>query len=474
MDKVEKRKEILSSSEKKMSEKELERILSKKKTNVIELDIREPLEGNVNLAILMEKGFANIEILRFSPGNITSLKNIPSGLKQLILADNLLDSIDLPDSIEYIDIAHNLLKGDIDFVRNGLLKYIRVSYNQLSSLSNLQENTEELYCDHNVLRSLNLKNTPKLSVLHCDYNPKLILHDLPDTIVESRLPEKRTQVEKKESVAFSKEYLDSILHYFKMKNDYEIEVMKLKRKAKESKRTLKTLPPCKGCSNKVGMIFSGKDQKYSVYCGNANKPCDWKMVIHRGDHYLFTDTMMEMRENLEETKENMIRQKMDTLFQYITEQKSAELFKKQLSFFKTNSEMVTQYEQDYHELYFSKEKKEIIALKQKKIQELLIELQEKIIEGHLDEIVHIQYEKIQPIAKYIQNLEYPFMEMEFNEKTRESRLVQNNILLSDLEINHGEPVTVEKIAREKKSKKDSVDMFFNEVKEGDIFDEDDD
>ena len=447
MDKFETRKEILASDNVSVSANQtFSQILEKKKTNINELDILEPLEGNVNLAVLAEKGFIKIEILRFSPGNITSLTNLPQGLKMLVVADNLLEEIDLPDAIEHLDLAHNLFKGEIDFIRNGLLKSIRVSYNQISSLENLSENLEEIYCDHNQLRSLSLKKTPKLRVLHCDYNPKIVLHDLPDTLEETQLPEQMVQTEKKTMV--SKEYLDSIRRYFTIKNKYENDLMAMKRK---SKKTLKTLPACKGCSRKVGMVFSGKDQKYTIYCGDQTKPCDWKIVIHRGDHCSFSETMSEMRNNLEETKENMIRQKMDTLFNYITEQKSADLFKKQLSFFKTNSEMVEKYYQDYINIYFSPEKKEIITLKQKKIQELLAELQEHLVEDDLEEVVRIQYQKIQPIAKYIQSLQYPLMEIEYIKEDNEWILDQREMLLSDLEINYGEPITVEKITERKKN-----------------------
>jgi hypothetical protein len=447
MDKIEKRKEIVTSENPNIANETFSRILEKKKSNANELVIREALDGNLNLSILMEKGFIRIEIIRFSSGNITSLTNIPQGLKKLIIADNLLEEINLPDSIEYVDITHNLLKGEIDLGRNELLHVFKASYNQITSLKNISENLEKLYCDHNLLRSLNLKKTPKLRVLHCDYNPKLILHDLPDTLIDTRLPEKRIQTEKENKTP--KEYLESVRRYFIMKAKYEKELMVLKRQSTKSKRTLKTLPSCNGCSRKVGMIFSGKDQKYMAYCGDQTKPCDWKLVIHRGDHSSFLETMTEMRNNLEETKQNMIQQKMDTLFQYITEQKSADLFKKQLSFFKTNSEMVDKYSQDYLDIYFNSIKTEIIKLKQKKIQELMIELQQHLAEENIEEVVRIQTEKIKPIAKYIQTLTYPLMDLEKDKKANEWILYQKNILLTDLEINHGEPISVNSIKNTK-------------------------
>jgi hypothetical protein len=222
------------------------------------------------------------------------------------------------------------------------------------------------------------------------------------------------------------------------------------------------------------------------------------MVLYRGDHFSFVEVLTEMQENLEETKQNIIRQKMDTLFEYITEQKSASLFKNQLSFLKTNSEMVEKYHQDYLRIYFSEEKREIIESKQKNIQQLLLELQDHYTEGEMEEVVRIQYTKIQPIAKYIQSLHYPLMEMEFDKKKGEWILDQREMLLSDIEINHGEPVSVNIVKKKKdtivsedsdekkkdtivsedsdEKKKDTIvsedsDDFFNEKKEGNIFSE---
>jgi hypothetical protein len=445
MDKNEKRKEIIATLDKSNNDS-FSLLLEKKKTNIIELDVLERLEGNINLGILLEKGFNQLEILRFAPGNITSLTNIPQGIKTLTISDNLLEEIELPDSIEYIDLAHNCLKGEIDFIRNTLLTTIHISYNQITSLVNLSESLEELYCDHNLLHSLDLKNTHKLQTLHCNYNDtKLVLNDLPDTLIDTRFPENIINTDNKKT-KIPKNYIDSVRTYFNYKNRYENDWMELKKKAKKSKKTLKTLPGCIGCSRKVGMIFSSKDQKYLAYCGDTSKPCDWKILIHRGDHYSFIETMKEMNINLEETKENIIRQKMDTLFQYITEQKSADLFKKQLSFFKTNSEMVEKYYQNYVDIYFNKEKKEIIDLKKKKIQELLVELQPYLHEEEWREMVRIQYEEIFPVSKYIQNLQYPMMTIEKEDVQNGNWILdQKEIILSDLEINHGEPLTVENI-----------------------------
>jgi len=217
MDKNEKRKEIIAALDKSNNDS-FSLLLEKKNTNIIELDVLESLEGNINLGILLEKGFNQLEILRFSPGNITSLTNIPQRIKTVTISDNLLEEIELPDSIEYIDLAHNCLKGEIDFIRNTLLTTIQISYNQITSIVNLSESLEELFCDHNLLHSLDLKNTPKLRTLHCNYNDaKFVLNDLPDTLIDTRFPENIIQTDNKKTKT-PKNYLDSVRTYFNYKN----------------------------------------------------------------------------------------------------------------------------------------------------------------------------------------------------------------------------------------------------------------
>jgi hypothetical protein len=195
------------------------------------------------------------------------------------------------------------------------------------------------------------------------------------------------------------------------------------------------------------MFFSGKNHKYTAYCGDTSKPCNWKIVLHRGDNYMFRQTMEEMLNILEETKENIIRQKMDTLFNFISEEKSAELFKDQLSLFQKNAQIVEKYRKKYEDMFFSSHKKEIIQQKKVKIQDKLIELNTYIKTQELNEVlndvVRIQCE-IKGISEFIQREMYEFMEIWINDKS-EFILNQEPVIYSKLEINHGEPAKVETI-----------------------------
>ena len=460
MEKEAERQKIKSEEGKDTANRVFTKILEKrKKKNITEISILEPLYGSLNLAILSEQGFMQVEVLRFVPGKLLAITNIPSTIRKLYLSDQLLDKIDLPDSIEYIDIDHNLLSKEWDLSRYSLLRYVNAAYNNIKSLGkNLPESLEELYCTHNHLRHLFLAGCPRLRILHCNYNDKLTIHDVPDTLVDTQFPEKVKQVvdsletskkvESKsgESGNLTVEYEESIRKYFEIKSKYESDLFKIRK----NKR--KVLPKCIGCNRAVGMFFSGKDYKYTAYCGSTNSPCEWRIVIHRGEFYPLRETMQEMISNLEDTKQNIIIQKMDTLFNYISDDKSAALFKEQLDFYKTNSELVYKYRTKYHYLYFDEEKREIITLKKKQIEMKLMEMREYLENDNRAEAIRIQYEEIQPLAKYIQSLTYPHMEMTYFNANEEEEwhYEPSQIILSQYEINHEEHPSVEQFGKRSK------------------------
>ena len=446
--------------------------LEKKQKTAKEITVREKLTGNLNLAILQENGFSNVEIIRFKAGGqLTSVTNIPTTVKRLYLSNQLIEDLELPDGIEYIDIDHNLLSKEWDISRYQVLKHVNVSYNRLDSLgTHLPESLEKLYCTHNTLRNIFLADCPRINTLHCNHNSEgLRIHDLPDTVIDSQFPEKVVYISSSSSssigdksqsknkntntkvITTSKEYQESILEYFQTKREYDKKLHYLRL----NKKLRGELPPCNGCGKLVGMVFSGKDQKYRAYCGAASgskrgatsgstgKPCDWKIVIHRGENIPFLPFLQEIRGHLEETKTNIIRQKMDTLFDYISDEKSAELFKKYLNYFETNTELVEKYTSLYKDIYFNEEKREIIPRKQASIQEKLMDVREHLSDDGLLEAVRIQYEEIQPIAKYIQSQTYADMSMfarivNKSDKDPEFRLCQSEIIPAQMEINIGE------------------------------------
>ena len=58
------------------------------------------------------------------------------------------------------------------------------------------------------------------------------------------------------------------------------------------------------------------------------KPCELKIELYRGSYDPLDDLIDLYQENIEQTKETIISQKLDTLFNYVSEEKSVKAFKK--------------------------------------------------------------------------------------------------------------------------------------------------
>ena len=89
-------------------------------------------------------------------------------------------------------------------------------------------------------------------------------------------------------------------------------------------------------------IFQTKNNTYFAYCGNTT-PCNLKIQIYNGTVYNQENSLFLEHDELHELKTKVIQQKLDTLFNYISEEKSVKKFKEYLEEF-------TFYNADYTEL----------------------------------------------------------------------------------------------------------------------------
>ena len=136
---------------------------------------------------------------------------------------------------------------------------------------------------------------------------------------------------------------------------------------------------------------------------------------------------------------------MDTLFEFISEEASAELFKKLLEQFKRVNEFVEEYQTKYMRDFFNVHKQEIIKDKLRKIQEFIVQTEQYITNGDIDMAVKIQMENILPLSKFIQTMKYEQTEIVIaNDKNDATYILQQRpIILDKMIINLGERVSVE-------------------------------
>jgi len=267
------------------------------------------------------------------------------------------------------------------------LKNLFIQDNQLTILENLPPSIEEINCSSNKITYLNFSEVKSLYKLNVSNNPITIIENLPDGIAEFKM-ENTPGIEFRNSIIDTdiisdgltdsiekKNYFEALNEYFKMKHNYDMSVHKIKKKIfadnKSKKRAkevaLSIKPACIKCKRPVGTIFSKKENRYMAICGDSQNPCKLDIQLFAGDAGSFALTLDVFKEETENIKDSIIRQKLDTLFSYINEEKSVELFKKELEAYNENSMIFKTLLQKNDEMYFNEQKKEAIEIARNKI-----------------------------------------------------------------------------------------------------------
>jgi len=288
------------------------------------LDIREPLHGDLDFAILRNNGFMFVHTILLVEGEITSIRNVPETVHTLKCPKNLLFSIEnLPSSLIHLEIPYNYLTN-FDFSNTGDLQYINVSNNNIVNLENFSPELTEIYLQQNKLTHLDLRGLPKLKSLNISNNNITIIENLPENIIDfvmentpsiefrnsPIIPEINKDKTEEESIQQNINYVEAIHEYFRLKAQYETSVYKLKKTAYQSvkskkegkKRAQAVKPKCINCKRPVGTIFSTKDERCIAVCGDSVQPCKLNIELYKGtwesNQSLIYDLLLNMFDRL--------------------------------------------------------------------------------------------------------------------------------------------------------------------------------
>lgn len=429
-------------SEKK-SQIELLEYLEKIDKNVETISIKEPMSGELDLSVFKkENGFSKIKHLGFSPGNIVAIKNIPKELETLnIDKQNLAALPSIPNTLLELNANDNDL-AYLDLKDATHLKILRCKNNKLTQLENLPRSLEELNIENNKLKQLNLSKMTHLTRLHCSNNPLLVITNQPDTITDFQCTNsplvglqggdgKDDKI--KEATEKKLNYMDSVNEYFKIKSEYEkdrkikmnnmiksnIQTRDMTRKQaiRVANKNLKN--KCIYCGRPVGTLFSSENSRYTALCGDRVNPCPLNIELFRGSLQNIEYMLDILRESIDDIKEGIIIQKMDTLFSYITEEQSSAIFKRQMTEYTENSDMYGDYLNKYNTIFHSEMKTEIIEHKKKKINTLINTIKLKLQDYMKTENIEIlnnaveTYEKdLYPEINGLRQMKYDIMEMD--------------------------------------------------------------
>jgi hypothetical protein len=418
---------------------------------------------------------------------------------------------DLPASLEELIVSDNKL-GKINLIRTPNLRILDSSKNKLYVLENLPASLEQLNVSHNQLNKLNLLGLTKLTKLDCTNNRHpFILENYPttqqsidvkmDTDVLAQVGEASEDTdsddddETKPKRSTSKiTYKEALNQYFALKTKYD-ESVKLLTKTKATKEITKTkskikptpkerlpqtrkatespdelvvrrvprLAQCIQCHTNVGMTFSKKGSTYHAHCGIGDKRnCSFEIELFAGDHENLDDLVITANRDFENEKQELVQQKMETLFGWIDNKTSATKFKERLEAYVQNNMYIDILMNLYRETHSSPSRQELIDRQIHQIAEIKIQIQEVLKEYNADMLnkellqqameIHVkelmpELAKLQKLRNVVQEVNpvyemvEGFMGQQSNQLTG-YKLFQSPILLGSIEFQHTAPKVV--------------------------------
>jgi hypothetical protein len=464
MDEI-KREEVTETSN--TAQQEFTYLLNQMHKQTPELIFENAIHGDLDFSELKDQGFDHIEKIVFlKPGEVTHIRNLPVGLKILDCKYQLLNTIEsIPTTIEELYLTGNYF-SKLDLHSYSKLRILHISENELESLTGIPESIQEIECEENQLTKLDLKNATQLHTLKCSNNPILVIENLPSSVTTLEMDNSNyTEIDDAKNKEKTKkqprvDYLTSLYEYFRIKNEYESKLHKMKQNAfhravnkKQGMQKARTLiPPCIQCKRKVGTLFSRKDGKYIAICGDKSHPCPLNIQIYSGYFFNNESLMNIYKEDMDRSKETIIAQKMDTLFSYVSEKESVKKFKAELDEYTKTSKSYSDILQKYDDLHNNLETELVLKKNTAEMYRLISEIKNSIQDYEktrnresLAYAVNLYTKELMPVIQFIRMKKYAIMETDISAEDQ-TTLVQYKIPLHKMDFTFGEEPSVIKFS----------------------------
>jgi hypothetical protein len=419
--------------------------------------ITEVLEGDIDL------GNKPITELHFSGGDITGIYRVPKTLRKLVINSNKLNSLPSLElqNLVHLEAANNALTTiNLQPLLN--LAYCNVNNNQCTKIENIPANLKYLYADNNNITSLNL-NGRELTHVSCRGNPKCkrisgghragSIHK--DDAAHISLDEKSN--DKYEDVR------GAVGEYYRLKQVYEINIRmdkklaynkyknnKTKLQMEYSKIAAKT--KCVNCFKPGGTKFwKDNNGHLRAICGNTSEPCKLDIDILASLNEVQRN-IDDSKDNIERAKQEIIQLKMETIFGYTTEEKSAKEYERLKQILNNETDAVTLNDDkySYYELANDAERNKVVLEKTHMMHDELREIRHLMDnysktgqERYLKDAVAKNIEVCNQ-AKILTSLKYPVSEINVNFNNRMITLNQYPVSIDELHNKHLDLLKVEK------------------------------
>jgi hypothetical protein len=254
--------------------------------------------------------------------------------------------------------------------------------------------------------------------------------------------------------------------YYKLKNKYETEIMKNKKKilnnpslsAKEKRSEfLKLKPKCINCKRPGGTIFSTKYysettkkggdneniddyRQLSAKCGIIADPCNLDINIHLGSYELLPDILENIEKEIKDNKNEIIDSKNKLLFGFITTETALQNYDSIKDYVSHFTSLLEQYLKIYLDITDNLQKKQLLNEDIERTYEIIAEIKQCLKDfnelqytQYVRDAVHIYISNLMPLLNKISNLKYKQNFVYYDEDLNTYNLIQKKYTIESLE-----------------------------------------
>jgi hypothetical protein len=259
------------------------------------------------------------------------------------------------------------------------------------------------------------------------------------------------------------DYVDALNEYYRYKHAYDERYEEQKHAVKESdtmtmqqKRArimqLKRNRKCVSCGQTGGTHFTNEDGVLRAQCGNRTQPCALRIEIVKGKFMSLETLATSSLNNADVLKDNVIKTKLDLLFNYITEEEALRQFETDRAALNQALELYGGFRQKYLDVVRNAERRQEVDALMSDFYQAVQEFKDILKRGSesggqeaafTKDAVALYISRIVPLNEQIMNAMYVYSAVERSGADM-FRLVQKPYTLEQLEFEIDVPsITVE-------------------------------
>jgi hypothetical protein len=398
------------------------------------------VSGPVDLSIIEAQGRAPT-IIRFQHGEITHLFNLPQSVRALYIDQNNFS--ELPqDGMRELKIlsCNNNHISRFDAGNFSNLEELYLNKNDIGQLTELPPTLKVLEINNNNdLRILDLRSAPDLKTVSCTNCSNLqqitgvcqadsagfkLNYDRDNGVHVEYIDAGATSSKSKSGKSVIENTI-TVDEYYQLKRKYQMmrkrnidDIVKMPISLKKKKKMVRAIPnKCVECGGKGGTHFWRENDVLRAVC-DATPKCDLNLRVNAGFYANINYLMDVTQDDMQEKRANIIRLKMDTLFNYMTESESAKRFKQDLETYQSDDAMFNTYKDYAENMVNDPIKARLVKKKTQEIYRVLHEVRQMLEEYNktgdkmvLSDAVEKQVKELHTEIDALRNLKYPVMEM---------------------------------------------------------------